>query len=574
MDYVTSLSHNGGVKYVQIGDLPSIQQNGNLSVSIPGFEATPHTFYAEQVDYKSTTEYTWIGKKSNDQGDFVFFANSVGKLGFIDLGTVYYSIFSLGGNLSVIMKHNMAEYSSGECGGINEEERSEIEYCGQDDCGSAVVDVLVLMTEGADTWISSRFGNFQDLYVQFATLVTINGGLALSGVPNKFVRTRVHLDYTPTFTLSPQDIANDIGELEAEQEQSSSLKYQYRADIVVMLTNMGYGVAGRANTIDPAAGAKYCIVEVPFVFDPRFTFAHEVAHLFGCDHDPNNASGVEEACAHGHILTLTGNVLRPTIMSRTNAVTPTDPEPRILRYSNPNIEFNGVATGVANSRDNARIMRASICTAAGTQISPELFVTIHGNTILCGPSGTISSNNTYTANILPPGTGFPGVPPYTYEWHWSPDGVFNPGTYLGAGSSVQINSVFNCPSFFLKVKVTSSDDIVATATRKIQTALCTACLPPNGLVVTSTNNLLDSKLMEWSVTPNPSDGVMTINVAQPLGHTSTLRFFNQQGVLLWELSVSGTDAMLMDVSNLSNGIYFLALANTEASSVQKIILQK
>ncbi|MBL7774604.1 MAG: hypothetical protein JNK89_01300, partial [Saprospiraceae bacterium] len=273
IDYANSLPYKDGLVVVRLADFWDYQDNGVIGFSIPDFDTQTHTFHAEEVNFTDTANFSWAGKKSEDGGDFVLYSSSEGKIGFIDLVTDFYSIFPLGEDLALILRHNMAEYPEIECAGVTDTtESSIIEYCEEDDCGSAVVDVLVLITDSAQAWINANFGVFGQAYLYFGTN-SINEALFLSGVPNKVVRTRFIANYSPSFTLN--NIGNDVLELRDEQETIGSLKYINRADIVLMLTHVEYNSAGVANTIDPAAAAKYCIVEVQYLLDPRYTFAHE-----------------------------------------------------------------------------------------------------------------------------------------------------------------------------------------------------------------------------------------------------------------------------------------------------------
>ncbi len=350
------------------------------------------------------------------------------------------------------------------------------------------------------------------------------------------------------------------------------MKFQYRADVVVMLTKEDFDNAGAANSMDPTDNEKYCIVEVPFLIEPRFTFAHEIAHLFGCDHDPGQASGNEEDCAHGHRLDLGGPTLRPTIMALTAATEHDDFDARILRYSNPDIEFDGVSTGITDERDNARIIQSAFCAVASNQPAPELGVIISGVPVLCLPTGVITGSNTWTANVIPPATGQPGVAPYTYAWYWSPDGILNMSNYLGSGSSVEVNQVFNCPAFWLHVIVSSYDHVEARADFKIWTALCNHCAQERSGAVAIKQKMGQSD--DVLVLPNPASDLITLDFEHSVANILSLRVFDQQGLEVLERNIEGQKQVQLDISGLSNGPYFLRFVGRNTASFQKLIIQK
>lgn len=569
VDYVSNLPYEDGFIYATVDDLASTQDNGFLAVTIPTLDTGTYFFYAEHVTYKNASSYTWVGKIKAGYGDFALFSNSTGKGGFIDLGTKFFSIHPLGGDLVVIVRHDMTEYPLAICGGGGERD-SETAYCEEDDCGAAIVDILVLVTPDAEDWLADQYGGFDQFYVWLGTEY-INSALVLSGVANKRARIRVEWGYEPFTQLIPTNIKNGIDNLEFHQELSGSLKFQYRADIVVMLTDVGFvdqngiSISGVANSLDPDAAEKYCIVEIQGLLEPRFNFLHEVGHQFGCDHDPGNTLGDEEFCAHGHLLDLDGPALRPTLMGLTAATETDDPTARILRYSNPDIEFAGEPTGVVDERDNARILRASFCSVAANQPAPELGVVIEGGPVLCLPSGEISGSNTWAASIIAPGTGFPGVAPYSYAWYWSADGILNTGNYLGSGASVTVTQAYNCPAMWLHVVVTSDDDVVAYADKKIWTVLCEDCSAPRSSVMTNQTVV---------IVPNPSNGETALQITGIDPATFTVQLLNQQGRLMRSVAVNGSENLSVDIAGLPAGLYFLAVIAQREVGVQKVVIQK
>jgi hypothetical protein len=83
--------------------------------------------------------------------------------------------------------------------------------------------------------------------------------------------------------------------------------------------------------------------------DENFVFAHELGHTLGADHEPDDSNDTARLYAYGHVYRV-ADTFFGDIMSRTTVITP--------YYSNPEVRFRGVATGVTNKADNARAMRA------------------------------------------------------------------------------------------------------------------------------------------------------------------------------------------------------------------------
>jgi hypothetical protein len=80
----------------------------------------------------------------------------------------------------------------------------------------------------------------------------------------------------------------------------------------------------------------------------NLSFAHEHGHNMGMTHNPENGSGAAYPYGYGHWV----NGSFRTVMSYSNPCT--SGCTRRPYFSNPNVNFNGVPTGIANQRDNAR----------------------------------------------------------------------------------------------------------------------------------------------------------------------------------------------------------------------------
>lgn len=104
-----------------------------------------------------------------------------------------------------------------------------------------------------------------------------------------------------------------------------------------LMSSPGPGFAGSAYQVT----ARGCAVG-------NLSYAHEHGHNMGLHHDPANGSGSSYPYAYGHFVD--GNYR--TVLSYSTECT--QGCTRRPYFSNPNVVFQGAATGIADQRDNAR----------------------------------------------------------------------------------------------------------------------------------------------------------------------------------------------------------------------------
>ena len=145
------------------------------------------------------------------------------------------------------------------------------------------------------------------------------------------------------------------------------------ADLVgLIVQNLESGICGSAQgTLSNTSGqpGKYFQVSRRDCALGNFTFAHEIGHLIGLQHDPvTMGTSTSGACttsggaeyARGHFVSGSGR----TIMSYSSPCS--GGCPKELLFSNPDIDFSfGNPSGIANERDNARCANLTVGAVAG-----------------------------------------------------------------------------------------------------------------------------------------------------------------------------------------------------------------
>ncbi len=145
------------------------------------------------------------------------------------------------------------------------------------------------------------------------------------------------------------------------------------ADIVILLSKRSGSVCGIAQSLNPTAASAFAVVGGLTQCDSTL-FAHEVAHLFGADHDPANAcSNPQVQCtpdseafakpyAHGFVRNYFASQMAfesyATVMTyNTSSTCAIGMCQRMHAFSNPRVlDDYGYPMGRYDSHDNARVI--------------------------------------------------------------------------------------------------------------------------------------------------------------------------------------------------------------------------
>lgn len=161
------------------------------------------------------------------------------------------------------------------------------------------------------------------------------------------------------FLAHTEEVAhNDAGNIETDlnwvtsNSTVASLRNTYSADMVSLIVANGGGYCGIGWVQRrPGSGfANYAFQATALSCLANSTLTHEHGHNMGMEHDPASAgispSGASYPWSFGHYV----NGVFRTIMSY-NVCTISCP--RVLHFSNPDVLYNGVPTGILDQRDNA-----------------------------------------------------------------------------------------------------------------------------------------------------------------------------------------------------------------------------
>jgi hypothetical protein len=572
LNYVDNIPKNGTVRHINWVSQDQIASNGNIVISLPNENnGKPISFELLDVDFASTTEYAIYGK--GEFGNISLYVTPQGIGGTIDLISKVYAAFPLGGTKGLLIELAQTSGEATGCGTVEDMEKEAAGFC-DTDCGSAVLDVLAMVTPEARQWVTDNWGWLGQWFL-FMETHNINGAFVNSLVPGKRVRVRL-VDYTPDFVLT-SNLGTDIN-LFRNSANAQQLALQNNADIRFLLTNEDYpntsGAFGAIpiDQLNPAAMNKIGIVDVPFIGSIRYTFAHEIAHHFGCWHSTNTMSG----CRNGMHLDFPDQQLdRNTIMGTGTTALPFAPNfTRIQHFSNPAVSFGGLPTGVADTRDNAAQIRGAFCEVAN-KFPGQYSASISKNTIgiICeGDILTFEANvfagicqDPFTLMFSDCATG-----PYQYEWRVSNFPSFNNSPVIGNAQSFTF-TVQYCP-IYVRVTVVSANGLTTTSTNFYNCASAIIC---DGLVQEPTDrngkNLPTARGTIRCV-PNPAYDQIKVLFSEP-GQDAILTVTDVAGnvKLAQNINTSQGD-MMLDISDWSQGVWFLYVQGQHLRQTSKFTI--
>ncbi len=306
-------------------------------------------------------------------------------------------------------------------------------------CSPNFIDLLVLYTPNA--------ANGRDINGIISLAIT-EANQAYVNSNSQNVRVRVAHKQLINFSETTS-IGTDLNWLKGSSSVLS-LRNQYNADLVVLLTDGPYGnISGAASAILANENTAFAITQVDYATGGYYTFTHEVGHLQGAQHHPNDPIDPNGPFSNGfgHRFSYSCGFLnlatcrRATIMAYRWSPTNEHTYSRVKYFSNPNIFYNGVRTGTFNERENYIVISSTSSTLADFRNPYEL-----GGLIL--PMQINSS--TYDLSAYTCG----GSGSYSYEWRFSHNDPVNFGSVVS--TSQQFAHSFSQGDWYVQLKISTS----------------------------------------------------------------------------------------------------------------------
>jgi len=316
-----------------------------LTLPLPdGSTVTANRETAHVHDRKS---YSWIGHTS--QGRLpVFFATSNGKTSALIYGTdQLYAI------RSTVEGHVLEQVYQDEYPGCRAvvppksvpkvQEHSQTDFT-QD---RSWIDVFMVYTDTAEQEAGGPDG--------MTALIRNAIDIANYAFRQSQVSTRLRLVHQQVIDyVESTDIGNDLAWLQSDANMQA-LRRQYRADLLGMViegTGNSCGIAYTQSQVDHGFAPFAVHVTVRQCTVANLSFAHEIGHNMGCEHDPANAMAGRSNASYpwsfghyvdGHFRTIMSYGGECTLGCR-----------RMPCYSNADVLLDEFQTGIRDRRENYR----------------------------------------------------------------------------------------------------------------------------------------------------------------------------------------------------------------------------
>jgi hypothetical protein len=370
------------IKLVNVKSLHNALQKNKYVFSMPGVK-DKITAIPRNIDFKSEKDYT-IFAKIEPEGDLIFDYKDGIYAVYCSIGKDVYEIYHIEKDVYGLGKQTRDITKGKEhCGGSAKKEdtpppknptknKREAAILNQDpQClANDKFRILVLYTNNAQNAVPNLAGLAQTCVSQF------NAATSNSGISN------VQAELVGPFLLSDfSEVSNaqtDVNNL-ASNSTAQDLRNIYKGDCVVLLTEKNYdnGYTSYPKSHSVNIDEAYGVVRAQYATYAN-NFVHIVSHVFGTQHQRCTVHA--QLCEDGHPfahawLFNTGwwNVTTNTTIASGVQYN------SILNFSNPNIGYQGQATGT-NENNNARQISEQFNTVRAFRIGPgTLSVSLYGN---------------------------------------------------------------------------------------------------------------------------------------------------------------------------------------------------
>jgi len=295
------------------------------------------------AEVRAIDDITWRGKIVADKfsGDIFFTVRKGYAAGMIYTPNAVYEIVAKGDRQYLVeLDQSLFPECYGDLKADETSTRENIAPAGVDDSGD-VIDVLIVYSTAVKNIVG---GDAQAQALAQAAIDSAN-----TAYINSKVRQRLRLVHSEEFVYTETTSAStDLGNLR-NNAGIGILRDTHKADLVSLISQ-SVGVCGIGYLLNTMSGSPTngFTVTVRSCAVGNLSFAHELGHNMGSQHNPENGSGAVFPYSYGHYVS---GVFR-TVTSYTDPCT--DGCTRVAHFSNPVVNYLGYPTGIDDHRDNVR----------------------------------------------------------------------------------------------------------------------------------------------------------------------------------------------------------------------------
>ncbi len=560
------------IKLVTVKPLHIALQKNKYVFSLPDVK-DKITAIPRHIDFKSEKNHT-IFAKVEPEGDLIFDYKDGIYAVYCTVGKDIYEIYHVEKDVYAFGKQTRDITTGKEfCGGsIKKEDAPAPKNSTKNRREAAILDqncstndkfrILVLYTNNAQNTVPNLTGLAQTCVNQF------NAATSNSGIGN------VQAELVGPFLLPDfSEVSNaqtDVNNL-ASNLTAQSLRDLYKGDCVVLFTDKNYtgGYTSFPKSHNVNIDEAYGVVRAQYATYAN-NFVHIVSHVFGTQHQRCNLD--PQLCEDGHPFAHawrfnTGwwNVTTNTTIAASVQWNP------ILNFSNPNVGYNGQATGT-NENNNARQISEQYNTVRAFRYGPStLAVSLYGN--YSTTTYYQIPGRYYTVNANPRC----GVPPYQYNWQVSSNGY----SFTTVSNATSFSTYLSAGEYkVVRLQIISADGQIEYASVTL-IGNCNGCRTASESSLNPQSGNIDNEANTEiiAVQPNPVTDVMEVSVSLKEESSVDIEITDLTGrsisVVKNKILPSGQHTIRYDCGKLPSGVYLCKTQiGNDAPKTIKVIVNR